>query len=88
MDESDKDYDVAFITNHPSSLHFATIQEMVKRVRHLFIEKPLFNHCIYNLEELALNQVSIYYVATPFRKSNTYSDLKKLLPRKKSFLQE
>jgi len=84
MQESDLDYDIAFITN-PTSLHFETIQEMVKRSKHLFIEKPLFSNCNRSLSELSLRENGIYYVASPLRNSNTYRVLKEILAQERVF---
>ena len=60
------DYDVVFITN-PTSFHYETIQSVVYKTKHMFIEKPIFDNCDYNLDELALNNENVYYVACPLR---------------------
>ncbi len=60
------DYDVIFITN-PTSLHYDTIQKVVKKTKHMFIEKPVFDECYYDLDKLLLNSGNIYYVACPMR---------------------
>lgn len=59
-------YDIIFITN-PTSLHFATIKKAAKQAKHLFIEKPVFDTTDVNLNELELQEDSVYYVACPLR---------------------
>ena len=60
------DYDIMFITN-PTSLHYDTIRNVASKTKHMFIEKPVFDKCDYDLEQLALDKENIYYVACPLR---------------------
>ena len=66
VEELPDDYDVIFITN-PTSLHFDTIHKVIKKTRHMFIEKPVFDKCCYNLDQLSINKNNVYYVACPLR---------------------
>lgn len=63
------DYDVIFIAN-PTNLHFETIQKFVKKTRHMFIEKPIFDNSNESIEGLGLNEDNTYYVACPLRYTN------------------
>jgi predicted dehydrogenase len=74
-DDLPDDYDVAFITN-PSNLHYDTIQKMIPKSRHLFIEKPIFSSVNYDISQLGLRKGSIYYVACPLRYSRVIKYLK------------
>jgi predicted dehydrogenase len=74
MRDLPEDYDVAFICN-PTALHYETILEMAKKAKHLFIEKPLFDHIDYDLS--ALNpKDGVYYVACPLRYTRVMQYLK------------
>jgi len=86
MDENklDNDYDVAFVTN-PTNLHFKTIQELAGKTRHMFIEKPIFDHGEYKISDLKLNENGVYYVAGPLRYSGVIQKLKKILSEEKIF---
>jgi predicted dehydrogenase len=69
------DYDVAFITN-PTNLHYDTIQKMMSKARHLFIEKPVFDRIDYDINQLQLRNNGVYYVASPLRYSSVIKYLK------------
>lgn len=71
----DNDYDIIFITN-PTNLHYETIELMVNKTKHMFIEKPIFDSIDFSLENLKLRENNIYYVACPLRYSNIISYLK------------
>jgi predicted dehydrogenase len=77
-DELPCDYDVAFITN-PTNLHYETIQEMLPKARHLFIEKPVFDGVGYNIDKLHLRSAGTYYVACPLRFSPVIKYLKEFV---------
>lgn len=62
----DKQYDIIFITN-PTALHFETIKKCVSYSKHMFIEKPVFDNCGENINNLNLQESSVYYVACPLR---------------------
>lgn len=69
------DYDIIFVTN-PTSMHYCTIQQVASKTNHMFIEKPIFDKDSYDIEKLALNENSIYYVACPLRHKNIMKYLK------------
>lgn len=60
------DYDVVFVTN-PTSMHYETLQNMMPKTKHMFIEKPVFDGCVYNMDALPKKADSVYYVACPLR---------------------
>lgn len=66
IDEMPDDYDIIFVTN-PTSLHYDTVKNTVKKTKHMFIEKPVFESTAYNVDELHLKKNGIYYVACPLR---------------------
>ncbi len=66
FEELPNDYDIIFVTN-PTSLHYRTVSETIKRTKHMFIEKPVFESADYVIKELPLKQNSVYYVACPLR---------------------
>lgn len=72
------DYDIVFI-NNPTHLHYETIEYMVPKTKHMFIEKPLFDNTSYDVSDLKLNESSIYYVAAPLRYSGVMKGLKKII---------
>jgi predicted dehydrogenase len=74
-DDLPSDYDAAFIMN-PTNLHYDTIQRMVSKARHLFIEKPVFDGMDYNIDQLQLKNEGTYYVACPLRYSSVIKYLK------------
>lgn len=71
-------YDLAFITN-PTHLHAALLEALKGRVNAFFIEKPIFDHTNYNLEELGLEPRQKAYVAAPLRFTAVYAALKEAL---------
>jgi predicted dehydrogenase len=60
------DYDVVFITN-PTNVHYKAITDLIDRTRHMFIEKPVFENCSYDLNNISLKPQGVYYVACPLR---------------------
>lgn len=74
-DEVPDDYDVIFVTN-PTHLHFETVQQFVKKTKHMFIEKPVFHTTEVLLDELRLKCGSVYYVACPLRYTDVIQYLK------------
>jgi predicted dehydrogenase len=80
-DDLPDDYDVAFITN-PTNLHYDTMQKMLHKARHLFIEKPIFNCADYDISQLQLKKDSIYYIACPLRYSSVIKYLKNFVAKK------
>ena len=67
-------YDVAFICN-PTALHYETIKNLSNKAKHLFIEKPLFDHIDYDLSALNLKD-GVAYVACPLRYTRVIQYLK------------
>ena len=82
--ELDRDYDAAFITN-PASLHYETMKQMAGRTRHMFIEKPVFNHGDYDLEALGLKEEGVYYVAGPLRYTSVVRTMREITRRESIF---
>ena len=76
-------YDLAFITN-PTTLHHKALEDLKGKANFFFIEKPIFEDCIYDLNVLGLNEKNAY-VACPMRYCGAYMKLKELLKDKKPF---
>ena len=70
-------YDLAFITN-PTNLHHSAIKQLVGKVKFFFIEKPIFEDCVYSLDELGLTDKNAY-VAAPMRYCGAYMKLKEII---------
>lgn len=66
VSEMPEDYDIIFITN-PTSLHYEMIKSVVHKTKHMFIEKPVFESCDYDLKSIDRRKDGIYYVACPLR---------------------
>ena len=66
VDEMPDDYDIIFVTN-PTSMHYETIKNVIHKTKHMFIEKPVFETCAYNIAAFSTNKDGIYYVACPLR---------------------
>ncbi len=79
----DDDYDIAFITN-PTNLHYPILKDLKGRAKFFFIEKPIFENCDYNLEELELNEENAY-IACPMRYTKSYQTLKEILKDEKAY---
>lgn len=85
MDEMPSDYDVIFVTN-PTSMHYETIQNVVHKTKHMFIEKPVFDTCSHQLAELGTSQNGIYYVACPLRHKTILQYVAKEIVEKKKII--
>lgn len=70
------DYDVVFITN-PTVFHFDTLLKIVKKTKHIFMEKPIFNHTDYKIDDIELRPAGVYYVACPLRHKEIIKYIKK-----------
>lgn len=70
--------DVAFITN-PTNLHAQALQQLIGKVGTYFIEKPIFEHTDYSLQQLGLTAEQKAYVAAPMRWTGVYLALKQKL---------
>ncbi len=82
VNQLDRDYDIAFITN-PTNLHYDTMETMADRTRHMFIEKPIFDDREYHISALHLNRDGIYYVAGPLRHSGVIQTMKEIIENEK-----
>lgn len=80
--EADDDYDVTFITN-PTSMHYDAAKQMINKTRHMFVEKPVFDSCDYDLS--IFDKDNIYYVACPLRYTKVIRTLKEWQESKKVF---
>lgn len=78
-------YDIVFITN-PTVFHYDTIGKMSKKTRHMFIEKPVFDKTGYNLNNLKLNNNSVYYVACPLRHKSVIKYIHRLINDGEKFI--
>lgn len=75
------DYDIMFITN-PTYLHYDMIRNVISKTKHMFIEKPVFDRCDCDLEQLSLQKENIYYVACPLRHKSIMKYVKEeILPQ-------
>ncbi len=77
------DYDIAFITN-PTNLHYPILKDLKNKAKFFFIEKPIFENCSYNLDDLNLNENNAY-IACPMRYTKTYETLKDILKDEKVY---
>lgn len=66
LDEIPNNYDVIFITN-PTNLHYEVIKNAVYKAKNLFIEKPIFDQCVNQINQINFNNNNINYVACPLR---------------------
>lgn len=83
VEDLPNDYDVIFITN-PTALHYDTIKKVIKKTKHMFIEKPVFDNVCYDLEKIPLNKKGIYYVACPLRHKSIVKYVKEfVIPKEK-----
>ena len=82
--ELPEDYDIIFITN-PTYLHYETISQVINKTKHLFIEKPVFESCNYDIRQLVKKPGSVYYVACPLRYSSVIKYLKSELVNEKIY---
>lgn len=71
-----EDYDIVFVTN-PTSLHYDTIQKVIGKTKHIFIEKPVFETTRYDIKTMPLKKDGIYYVACPMRHKSIMKYIKK-----------
>lgn len=74
-DELPNDYDIIFVTN-PTIMHYDTVQKLVSKTKHMFIEKPVFDRYM-DLKQLHLGTESVYYVACPLRHKKVNQYIKK-----------
>lgn len=67
-------YDAIFITN-PTSMHYATLKEVIFRSDNFFIEKPVFMTGKEDIQKF-ISTTKRFYVACPLRYTNTIQYLK------------
>ncbi|PLT35483.1 Gfo/Idh/MocA family protein [Bacillus sp. V5-8f] len=84
ISEIEDSYDIIFITN-PTAMHYDYIKSLVNYGQNMFIEKPLFDHTKYDVEDININSESIYYVAAPMRYTDTFLYIKNFIQNKKIF---
>lgn len=75
IDALSDDYDVAFITN-PTDKHFETVMAIRGKSKHMFIEKPVFEHAEHPINDSTFMNDGIYYVACPLRYTDVIQYLK------------
>ncbi|MDD4048658.1 MAG: Gfo/Idh/MocA family oxidoreductase [Clostridia bacterium] len=75
INEMEEDYDIIFITN-PTSLHFDSVSNLVKKCKNMFIEKPIFDHYDYNIDSIDFRPDGKYYIAAPMRFTDVFQYLK------------
>lgn len=76
-------YDVIFVTN-PTTLHYKTLEKLKGKAKYYFIEKPIFENCLYDYKQLGINEKNTY-IAAPLRHSETYKQLKQIVESHKVF---
>lgn len=76
----DEHYDIAFITN-PTYLHFQTLKDILSRVDHIYIEKPLFESSQRHFREIPWKEGHIYHIACPLRRDPGVQHLKRIKAR-------
>ena len=76
-------YDVAFVTN-PTNLHYQVLKKLKGKASFYFIEKPIFESCNYEWNNLGINENNAY-IACPLRHSQTYKKLKEIADNNKVF---
>ncbi len=78
FEELPNDYDIVFVTN-PTSLHYETIENIIEKTKHIFIEKPVFDSIVYCIKELPFKKDCIYYVACPLRHKKIIKYVKNII---------
>lgn len=71
----DNDYDVIFITN-PTSYHGETVQRLCNKTKNFFIEKPIFNKYMKEINTMKFAP-NVNYVACPLRHKEIMRYIKK-----------
>ena len=84
VEELPDDYDLIFVTN-PTSVHFDTIRAVLKKTKHMFIEKPVFSDTDVDPSDLCLVKDSGYYVACPLRYKTVLQKLKDIVSKESVF---
>lgn len=84
VEEIPDDYDVIFITN-PTILHYETIIKSIKKAKNLFIEKPIFEKCSGQLENIDFSN-NINYIACPLRHKSIMKYVKKSICNKEKIV--
>lgn len=84
VQELPNDYDIIFLTN-PTSQHYDAMKKLASKTKHMFIEKPVFDYCNYNLQEIDFQESGIYYVACPLRYTRVIQWLKEFIEKNKVY---
>lgn len=77
-------YDIIFITN-PTNMHYNMLNEVQNKTKHIFLEKPVFEHCNYSIDSFISSKEHIYYVACPLRYTPVIRYLKEHVIEKRVF---
>ncbi len=72
-------YDIVFITN-PTVNHYSAMNLLKDKTNSFFIEKPIFEHCNYELSD-CINEGQKAYIAAPMRYCKTMLVLKEMLAK-------
>ncbi len=72
-------YDMIFVTN-PSQLHFATLEAVVGKANHFFVEKPVFTSAVDDDVLAPFADKRRFYVACPIRHTRVYGFLAEFVP--------
>jgi len=83
-DETPDDYDIVFITN-PTALHYDSIDRVLSKTKHLFIEKPIFDKIDYEYMSLQWKKDGVYYTACPLRYHSVIKYLKEFVQENKVY---
>ena len=78
LDDVSRFYDIVFITDETKT-HYNNIISLKDKCKHMFIEKPIFEDAVYDLDSIRPNKDSVYYVAAPIRFTDYYKCIKELV---------
>lgn len=83
-DNIPQDYDISFITN-PTSMHYDTLKLITQKAKHIFLEKPVFDSCTYDVNNIYFQKNAVCYIACPLRYTKVIQYLKKFIKKRKVF---
>ncbi len=82
-DKADTDYDVLFVTDETAK-HRDSVLRYKENCTHMFIEKPVFDHVVEDLDKIFTPEKGrIYYVAAPIRFTKYYESIKHIADKEK-----
>ena len=84
FEEVDDFYDIVFITN-PTGFHYDTLKMVLHKAKKIFLEKPVFSNIDVDLENVALPNGTVCYVAAPLRYTCVFQYLQKIVKEKKIY---